>query len=234
MYTDVTDIYRIGRAGRLRTDLGGVYFNVVFMLGMAGAYFATGQQFFLATVYLGHFEILEQLMPAVRLDGYYILGDLAGVPDLYGKIKPILLSTVPGRRGKAARAEVVGLKKSSRHDHHHLGPHHGAAADRRARVRAVEPRIVATMVLVTDQVVGTGDAFADGRIAAALMGVIGCFMLLCPMAGVVYLSLKMGGRVFRLRSRSTADKPRLRVALCALALLGLGSLSYAWVSGVTP
>lgn len=45
------------------------------------------------------------------------------------------------------------------------------------------PRIVATMVRsLTDQVVGTGDAFAGGQIAAALMGVIGCFMLLCPMA----------------------------------------------------
>ena len=26
-YCDVTDAYRLGKAGRLRTDLGGVYFN---------------------------------------------------------------------------------------------------------------------------------------------------------------------------------------------------------------
>ncbi|MGW3154992.1 hypothetical protein [Streptomyces sp. NPDC001089] len=236
MYTDVTDIYRIGRAGRLRTDLGGVYFNLVFMLGMTAAYFATGQQFFLATVYLGHFEILEQLMPAVRLDGYYILGDLAGVPDLYGKIKPILLSTVPGRRGKAARAEVVGLKKSSRTIITTwvltmvpllIGELGYALWNL--------PRIVATMVRsLSAQVVGTGDAFVNGEIAAGLIGVIGCFMLLCPMAGVVYLSVKMGGRVFRAAKRSTDGKPRLRVTLCALALVGLGTLSYAWVSGVTP
>ncbi|MFB7169205.1 hypothetical protein ACFCZX_45045, partial [Streptomyces sp. NPDC056242] len=77
MYTDVTDVYRINRTGRIRTDLGGVYFNTVFVLGLAGAYFVTGQPFFLAAVYLVHFEILEQLMPALRLDGYYILGDLA-------------------------------------------------------------------------------------------------------------------------------------------------------------
>src|SRR5215208_5622025 len=31
-YTDVTDAYRLGKAGRLRTDLGGVYFNVIFIL----------------------------------------------------------------------------------------------------------------------------------------------------------------------------------------------------------
>ena len=31
-YTNVTDAYRLGRAGRIRTDLGGVYFNAVFVL----------------------------------------------------------------------------------------------------------------------------------------------------------------------------------------------------------
>ncbi|MFE0201635.1 hypothetical protein ACFW0I_38830, partial [[Kitasatospora] papulosa] len=88
MYTEVTDVYRIGRAGRIRTDLGGIYFNVVFVLGLALAYVLTGQPLFLAAIYLVHFEILEQLLPVVRLDGYYILGDLAGIPDLFGKIKP--------------------------------------------------------------------------------------------------------------------------------------------------
>ncbi|GAA3055149.1 hypothetical protein GCM10020000_41790 [Streptomyces olivoverticillatus] len=111
MYTDVTDVYRIGRADRIRTDLGGVYFNVVFMLLLTGAYFATGQPFLLSAVYLGHFEVLEQLMPAVRLDGYFILGDLAGVPDLYGKIKPILLSMLPWRPTDPA---VADLKRSTR------------------------------------------------------------------------------------------------------------------------
>ncbi|TQJ88639.1 hypothetical protein [Streptomyces sp. SLBN-31] len=236
MYTDVTDVYRIGRGGRIRTDLGGVYFNVVFMLAMAGAYFATGMQFFLAAVYLGHFEILEQLMPAVRLDGYYILGDLAGVPDLYGKIKPILLSLLPGAKGRAARQEVAGLKKSARHI---------VATWVLTMVPLIVgelgyalwnlPRILATMTRsLTEQIIGTGAAFGDGRIAEGFVGVIGCVMLLCPMAGVVYLSVKLGGRLFRAAKRSTAGRPRLRIVVCALALAGLTGLSYAWVSGMTP
>ncbi|MFE4968102.1 hypothetical protein [Streptomyces sp. NPDC056660] len=236
MYTDVTDVYRIGRAGRLRTDLGGVYFNIVFMLAMAGAYFATGAQFFLATVYLGHFEILEQLMPAVRLDGYYILGDLAGVPDLYGKIKPILLALVPGRRGDKAREEVAGLKKSARAI---------VATWVLTMVPLIIgelgyalwnlPRILTTMTRsLTEQLVGTGSAFVDGKIVEGLVGTIGSVMLLCPMAGVVYLSVKIGGRLFRAAKRTTAGRPRLRLAVCALALAGLTGLSYAWVSGVTP
>ncbi|MGW7252515.1 hypothetical protein [Streptomyces sp. NPDC054834] len=236
MYTDVTDVYRIGRGGRLRTDLGGVYFNVVFMLVMAGLYFATGAQFLLATVYLGHFEILEQLMPAVRLDGYYILGDLAGVPDLYGKIKPILLSLVPGAKGRAARQEVAGLKKSARTI---------VATWVLTMVPLIVgelgyalwnlPRIIATMTRsLTEQLLGTGSAFVHGRILEGLVGVIGCVMLLCPMAGVIYLSVKMGGRILRAAKRSTEGRPRLRVAFCALALAGLAGLSYAWVSGMTP
>jgi putative peptide zinc metalloprotease protein len=41
-YTDVTDAYRLGKGGRLRTDLGGVYFNVISILATAGAYALTG------------------------------------------------------------------------------------------------------------------------------------------------------------------------------------------------
>src|SRR5215216_1348933 len=32
-YTDVTDSYRLGRAGRIRTDLGGLYFNAIVVVG---------------------------------------------------------------------------------------------------------------------------------------------------------------------------------------------------------
>ena len=40
-FTDVTDSYRLSRAGRLRTDLGGVYFNLIFILALAGVYAGT-------------------------------------------------------------------------------------------------------------------------------------------------------------------------------------------------
>ena len=41
-YCDVTEAYRLNRRGRLRTDLGGVYFNGLFALMAGAAYFATG------------------------------------------------------------------------------------------------------------------------------------------------------------------------------------------------
>lgn len=41
-YTNVTSAYRLNRAGRLRTDLGGVYFNAVYIVVAAGMYLWTG------------------------------------------------------------------------------------------------------------------------------------------------------------------------------------------------
>jgi putative peptide zinc metalloprotease protein len=96
-YTDVTDAYRLRRGGRLRTDLGGVYFNALFALAAGGAYFATRFEPLLALVAVQHFQIVQQLTPVMRLDGYYVVTDLVGVPDILSRLKPLLLSFLPFR-----------------------------------------------------------------------------------------------------------------------------------------
>ncbi|TCC50509.1 hypothetical protein E0H73_41320 [Kribbella pittospori] len=105
-YTNVTTAYRLNRAGRLRTDLGGVYFNAVYIVIAAGMYLWTGWAPLLAVIALSHLEIIQQLLPVVRFDGYYILGDLAGVPNLFGHVRPILRSLLPGRRNDAGVATL--------------------------------------------------------------------------------------------------------------------------------
>ena len=40
-YTDVTDSYRLGRGGRVRTDLGGLYFNAIVAVAVAGIWWVT-------------------------------------------------------------------------------------------------------------------------------------------------------------------------------------------------
>ncbi len=96
-YTDVTDSYRSSRAGRVRTDLGGLHFNVLTVLALAAAYWATGSGLLLLTAVLLQFQMLQQLIPVVRFDGYYVLSDLAGVPDLFARVGPVLRSLRPGR-----------------------------------------------------------------------------------------------------------------------------------------
>jgi putative peptide zinc metalloprotease protein len=110
-FTNVTDSYRLSRAGRLRTDLGGLYFNAVFMLALAGIYAATSSEVLLLVIAFTHLEMLEQLMPFVRFDGYFILSDLIGVPDLFARVAPIVKSALPGGRGDP---RVTGMRRSAR------------------------------------------------------------------------------------------------------------------------
>ncbi|MFI1565090.1 hypothetical protein ACH4ZX_18895 [Streptomyces sp. NPDC020490] len=233
MYTDVTDVYRIGRGGRLRTGLGGVYFNVIFMLVLTAAYTATGQPLFLAAVYLAHFEVLEQLMPAVRLDGYYILGDLAGVPDLYGKVKPILLSMVPGR---PVHPEVADLKRSAR-----VVVTVWVVTMIPLLVAEVGyvlwnlPRLLTTSLRsLADQLTGTYAAFGDGHFGAGAVGVIGSLMLVFPMAGGAYLAVRLGSRLVRSAVRATHGNTPLRLLIAAVAVAGAMVLAGAWWQGETP
>jgi putative peptide zinc metalloprotease protein len=106
LYSMVTDAYRLGRGGRLRTDLGGVYFNAIFIAGMSLVYLGTGAPWLLIAILVLHVETIRQFMPMIRLDGYYILSDLVGVPDLFSRLGPVLKSMVPGR-GRHPRVQEL-------------------------------------------------------------------------------------------------------------------------------
>lgn len=105
-YCDVTDAYRLNRAGRLRTDLGGIYFNAIFALLAGGVFFYTGQEAALLAAFVQHLLILQQVIPLMRFDGYYVMTDLTGVPDILSRIKPIFRSLLRGREHEPQVAEL--------------------------------------------------------------------------------------------------------------------------------
>ena len=131
-YTDVTDSYRLGRGGRLRVDLGGLYFNAIFAVATLGVWTAVHWDALLLVIAAQLLLMVRQLVPFVRFDGYHILADLVGVPDLFLHIKPTLLGLLPtrwGRReGKTLKAlgarsrDAVGGRRRAR-ARHVPGPH---------------------------------------------------------------------------------------------------------------
>ena len=94
-YTDVTDAYRLPRGSRLRTDLGGIYFNAVVAVLALGVWLATGLDVLLLLIGLQMLEIVKNLSPVIRADGYHILSDATGVPDLYAHMGPTLKRLLP-------------------------------------------------------------------------------------------------------------------------------------------
>ncbi|NEA21530.1 hypothetical protein [Actinomadura bangladeshensis] len=105
-YTDITESYRLGRGGRLRADLAGVYFNAIFVVALTLAYLQTGFEPLLVAVLYVNLEMMQQLLPTLRFDGYYIMSDLVGIPDLFKYIGPILRRTLLRRPADARLSEL--------------------------------------------------------------------------------------------------------------------------------
>lgn len=104
LFCDVSEAYRLSRGARIRTDLGGFYFNMIFSLALLGAYAITGQEVLLAPIVLTDLDIVQQLLPLVRFDGYWLLTDLTGVPDIYSQMGPLLTGVFPARWRHGRRA----------------------------------------------------------------------------------------------------------------------------------
>src|SRR3954465_11501051 len=96
-YTDVTDSYRLSRAARIRVDLGGLYFNAIVALGMYAVWQGLHWDGLLLVIAAQILQMVRQLPPLVRFDGYHLLADVTGVPDLFHRIGPTLRSFLPRR-----------------------------------------------------------------------------------------------------------------------------------------
>ncbi len=95
-YTDVSDSYRLDRRRRLVVDLGGLYFNTIFSVAAMAVWLVTRWDALLLVVGLQVLQMLRQLTPVIRADGYHILADVTGVPDLFAHLGPTIRSIWPG------------------------------------------------------------------------------------------------------------------------------------------
>jgi putative peptide zinc metalloprotease protein len=226
-FTNVTDSYRLSRAGRLRTDLGGLYFNAVFMLALAGVYVATGDQILLLVIAVTHLEMLEQLLPFVRFDGYYILSDLVGVPDLFARVAPILKGVLPaGRRDP----RVTGLRR-------------GIRVAVTAWVACVIPLLTFTLGSLLLQLPGVDRALwrsaslqahlmaaASGghHYAMAAVYAINIALVALSLAGALYIVTGLARRLTALGRRWSAGRPARRLLAGAAGLAVLAGLAAFW------
>jgi putative peptide zinc metalloprotease protein len=226
-YTDVTDAYRLGKGGRLRTDLGGVYFNVVFMLAVVGAYFATGYEPLLLVIPFMHLEIIHQFLPFIRLDGYYIVSDLTGVPDMFARIKPTLASLLPW---KETSDRVTELKSWVR-------------IVVTAYVFTVVPLLLfmfGMMLISAPRIMGTaydsfiaqyhkvGHAFSGGSALTGAIGIVQMIILVLPALAIVatfwLFFRRIAGGIWSRTEGNDAARAAFVVATAAAA----AALAYIW------
>jgi len=226
-FTNVTDSYRLSRVGRLRTDLGGLYFNTVFMLALAGLYVATSSQVLLLVIAVTHLEMLDQLLPFVRFDGYFILSDFIGIPDLFARVVPIVKSALPaGRRDP----RVAGLRR-------------GARIVVTTWVLCVIPLLLFTMGYFLLHLPGieralwhsarmqahlVSAAAAGHHYAAAAVDAIDVILVILPGAGSLYVAVLLARQVTTLARRWSAARPVRRLPAVGTGLAVIAALAAFW------
>ena len=233
-FTNVTDSYRLGRGGRLRTDLGGLYFNLIFMLVLAACYEATSAEILLLVITLTHLEMLEQLLPFARFDGYFILSDLVGVPDLFNRVAPVLrdfASRWPGAAGARREPQATGLRR-------------GARIVITAWVLCVVPLLAVTMgylILHLPEINRAlwqsashaarlaDEALAGHQYAAAIADGLGVTLALLSIAGSSCVAVGLARRAVASGLRWSAGRPKRRLLALVAAVALAVPLSVIWL-----
>lgn len=227
-YTDVTDSYRLSKGGRLRTDLAGVYFNALFILITAGVYAITGFEPLLLVIVTQHIEAAHQLLPILRLDGYYVLADATGVPDLFARIKPILVSALPWKKPDA---RVTELKPWVR-------------VVVTVWVLVVVPLLILQVGLILlhlPRLIATAwdslgkqydtvtKALGKGDVLVAGIGIVQALILVLPVLGITLSFGRVGRRLVTKGWNATEGSAVARIALGAVTVAAVCALAYTWL-----
>jgi putative peptide zinc metalloprotease protein len=228
-YTDVTDAYRLGKGARLRTDLGGVYFNAIFILATAGAYFLTGFEPLLLIIPVQLIEMIHQFLPFIRLDGYYIVSDLTGVPDMFARIKPTLTSVfLPWRKTSDRVTELKPWVRTAV----------------TLYVLTVVPLLLfmfGMMVINAPRIFSTAydsffvqyhkveHDFSGGSVLHGAIGIFQMIILVLPAIGIVATFWLLGKRMFGAVWTRTEGHPVPRGAFVVAVATAAAFLGYIWL-----
>ena len=226
-YTDVTDSYRLDRRGRLPRRPRRHLLQRRLRCRHRRALVAHGLGRASIVVPLQLMQMLRQLVPLVRLDGYHILADLIGVPDLFAHLKPVLLGLLPTRWG---RPESRVLRPWAR-------------VVVTVWVVLVVPVLVLSLVMAVvmfprlastgwdslqQQWAGLRGAWSDADAAGVGAGVVSMFAVALPILCIPYLVTRIGRRAGRSVWRATSDRPGLRTLVVLVAAGLLSMLAAVW------
>ncbi|UKA65880.1 hypothetical protein LFT44_15410 [Arthrobacter sp. FW306-05-C] len=226
-FTDVTDSYRLGRGGRIRTDLGGLYFNAIVAVAIMGLWWATGFDALLLVVVTQILQMVRQLIPLVKYDGYHILADATGVPDLFQRIKPTLLGILPWRWGNP---ESKVLKPWAR-------------TVVTVWVLVTVPVLLFSMVMMVlslPRLLATGWAsagkqqealaasLATGDPVGAAVRALAIVVVAVPVLGVLYIVVRLLRQLVTGLWQKTRGKAVQRTAAMAAVAALLAGLAWAW------
>jgi putative peptide zinc metalloprotease protein len=226
-YTDVTDSYRLDRRGRLRVDVGGLYFNAIFAVATFTVWAFTRWDSVLLVIPAQLLQMLRQLLPFVRFDGYHILADLTGVPDLFSHIKPTLLGLLPRRWRRPHRRP---LKRWAR-------------VVVTTWVLLVIPILAFSLVMmvrVLPRVAATAwdslgmqwdvlqQNWVDGAAAEVAVRILAMFTIALPVAAMTYMVVRVANRTVRRAWQWSEGNRKRRALTLIVAAAAVALMAWSW------
>lgn len=89
-YADVSEIWTLSRGKRLIVNIAGVYFQFIFLIPCLLFYFYTYNDILKYFIFAINVNLLITLNPFFKFDGYWIISDMLGVPNLRKRTNELL------------------------------------------------------------------------------------------------------------------------------------------------
>jgi putative peptide zinc metalloprotease protein len=113
LWTNVSEAWRLPRRQRAIVDIGGVYFESIFLLILLGLHLHTGDPIYLFGFLIIDLSIATTFNPFLRMDGYWLMSDLFGIVNLR-KQQSLWLNSLVARWSGHAAPQPSGLSARAR------------------------------------------------------------------------------------------------------------------------
>lgn len=90
LYTDVTEVWKLGRTQRCVVNIAGVYFQCYWLIGLLVGFLLSGSDMLRYLILIINLGFLMTLNPFFKFDGYWLASDVLGVPNLRAHSKELL------------------------------------------------------------------------------------------------------------------------------------------------
>lgn len=109
LYTDVSQIWKLDKKDRVKVDIGGLYFNMIFNVLLFIIFLVFRDIRFLFILFLFTGQILMTLNPFLKMDGYWCFADIIGIPNLHKVAKNNTLNIVRRLFRRKPKGEVYNF-----------------------------------------------------------------------------------------------------------------------------
>ena len=116
-YADVSSIWRLKKQERMVVNLGGIYFQLFLLLPLTLLNIYQFNFVLTIAIFFNYLSILYNLNPIFKFDGYWIVSDWLGIPNLRDRSKELLgYAYAKYLRGKKhlPRPYLLNMKKQKR------------------------------------------------------------------------------------------------------------------------